>query len=198
MICNLGGNIFAHKSGVAMDADRRAQDTLKRQGFSTGMAEAMTSSKEHHPMRFWLIDNSLSMISLHGKWFLEEETGEVTETSCSRWEELQHTLLYHSELVGTLGVRTVFRFINPPGWGAPDAQEFRVPQIGSENIGIDVENARSIIMANSTTGATPLVARVNELYSRISECREQLIAVGQKAVVVIATDGSPTDGGCCS
>ena len=55
------------------------------------------------------------------------------------------------------------------------------------------QEVRRMINRTEPKGLTPLVTHINELRSKISNVAPKLRQNGQKAVIVIATDGLPTE-----
>ena len=75
------------------------------QGFPTGLAKALINELPHaFPTRIWIVDNSFSMSENDGKKFSEttRQDQKLINISCSRWEELQQTILYHARLADVI------------------------------------------------------------------------------------------------
>jgi len=161
---------------------------LRTLGFPQGLAEEMGNSRISCPMRFWIVDNSGSMRLSDGKRIVTDKNN-VHVVPCSRWLELQGTIEYHAELAGLLKFPTVFRMLNDPG-PTVGPQEFRVGWL----IAAEVEQAKAIIQKDQPHGVTPLSEHVREIYQRIKRMEGLMRSQGQQAVVVIATDGFPSDG----
>jgi len=122
------------------------------------------------------------------------ETG-VTKRStaffdCSRWDELRQTVLYHVDLAHNLNAATKFRLLNSPP-NKPGGQFFNIAT--ESNTSADVSHARNIMMSTRPTGATPLTEHILDIREEISSYANMLKSEGKRAVVVIATDGVPSD-----
>ena len=117
---------------------------------------------------------------------------------CTRWTELQDTVEYHAELAALLGASTVFRFLNDPG-AQVGPQEFSVAADPSTSRNVageaDVDQLIRVLRQAEPAGVTPLTRHLTMLRQRIATVEVALRAQGQKAVVVIATDGLPSDEG---
>jgi hypothetical protein len=112
---------------------------------------------------------------------------------CTRWKELQGTIEYHAELGGLIEATTTFRLLNDPG-AMIGPQEFTVGDMAStKSIDDQVTAAISIVQRTQPGGVTPLTQHIQEITSRIATIADSLRSQGQKAVVVIATDGLPSD-----
>lgn len=88
---------------------------------------------------------------------------------------------YHARLSGLLSAPTTFRLLN-------NAQEFHV---SSQD---DVDNALNIMSSVSPHGGTPLTRHVKKIYTIVNSMKSSLIKQGKRVVVVLATDGLPTNG----
>jgi len=161
--------------------------TLKSQGYATGLASALVrSNRANHPIRIWVVDNSGSMSIGDGTCVADGGGPSNFKTvSCSRWEELRDTVEYHAQLAELISAPTSFRLLNNTSGGSP---EFSV----GKNIG-DAERAKDIMMGAMPGGATPLVEHIQKIRSDVLDMAPGLRAKGQQAVIVIATDGLPTD-----
>jgi hypothetical protein len=114
---------------------------------------------------------------------------------CSRWNELQNAIISHIELADVLQIPTTFRLLQ----GSREMQEFTIhsggPNNNDDNNNNDngVENAISIVRQSQPDGVTLLSDHITAIGEQIETQKDQLIAHGQKAVVVIATDAIPSD-----
>jgi len=79
---------------------------------------------------------------------------EVKVVSCTRWAEMQQTIIYHADLATLLHEPTVFRLLNDPGTCVGN-QQFSVAE-SKLDISRDLGIARSII-------SNPLVAHILEI-----------------------------------
>lgn len=105
--------------------------------------------------------------------------------SCSRWSELTEALKFHASVSRAAAVPTEFRLLNgsqPIVIGKNDADEA---------IRFD---ALSAVFNTSPSGGTPLCFHIRQVIEQIRDMEPQLRAAGQKACVMIATDGESSDG----
>jgi hypothetical protein len=70
---------------------------------------------------------------------------------------------------------------------------FGVAERGKEHIPDDLDNAVNTIQQIPPCGVTPLSERVREIKVIIESMKDQLFEKGHKAVIVLATDGLPSD-----
>ena len=131
--------------------------------------------------------------------------------SCTRWKELQRSVEYHIELAGLIEATTIFRMLNDPGHHI-GPQEFSIGRHDTSNgcntisnnnkydieeskqqIEHDVSKAIRIIQQTTPNGVTPLTQHIRTIIERIRVIESSIREQGQKVVVVIATDGLPSD-----
>lgn len=175
-----------HASCLAPSGDRLAE--LCRQGYPLGLAQELKLSQRAYPVRFWVIDNSESMGEADG----HNARGLV---SCSRFSELQGAVKYHARLAGILRATTIFRLVNDPSTSNVSIpQEYSVADLTTRTtIEDDVRNASAILRQCAPMGDTPLTQQMQIVLNRIRQIAPDLQKEGHKAVVVVATDGMPTD-----
>lgn len=122
----------------------------------------------------------------------------VKLVKCSRWSELQQTIEYHAQISALMKAPTVFRLLNDPG-RMVGPQQFSVAERGSKFIDEDLQVAMQTMIQASPTGCTPLSQHIVEIRANIMDMLPQLQATGQQVVIILATDGLPTDSyGVCS
>ena len=171
-------------------SEEEADRILTDQGFTKGLIRSIHRSAEVFPLRFWVIDNSGSMNTPDGHRIHSMSNKALRFLACSRWAELQDTVAYHARMAAALEAPTSFRLLNPAAGGT---EMFGVAERGPENIPGDLETALRTIGEVSPSGVTPLSDRVREIGFTIESARDELSASGHKAVIVLATDGLPSD-----
>eukprot|EP00047_Mylnosiga_fluctuans_P020032 m.88246 g.88246 ORF g.88246 m.88246 type:complete len:337 (+) comp8358_c1_seq3:182-1192(+) len=135
--------------------------------------------------RFFIVDDSGSMQREDGHVLVKTPREDVLVQTSSRWRELTESMRFHAGLAQAAGARFEFRLLNmiPPVYlGLNDGQ--------------DPAKAGALLRAfdSSPTGGTPLCRHIREIIAEIVSIKDQLLATGQKAVLVIATDGEASDG----
>ena len=166
---------------------------LSDMGYTGGLIQTLNEVKACRTIRFWLVDNSGSMLSPGGCEIRGASGQEPYEAKCTRWAELKGTLVWHAGLAGVLECHTVFRLINAPE-NVPNAQEFAVADQAADMLTAEsVKQANCIMNRVTPRGFTPLTAHVKRVHESILAIRKTLENRCQQAVVVIATDGLPTD-----
>jgi hypothetical protein len=170
---------------------------LMEQGFPKGLAEAMTKNNAAFALRIWVVDNSGSMTMTDGHRMVEtKKKYNVKIVNCTRWTEIQETVHYHAQMAALLQAPTVFRLLNDPG-KVNGPQQFSIAERGVTYLNEDLMIAHKT-MRSSPNGVTPLAGHVQEIREIILAMKPSLHRDGTKVVVVLATDGLPTDiGGTC-
>lgn len=83
---------------------------LIKEGYSTGLAQALSENAATYDFRFWVVDNSGSMQIGDGHRFVSTtKKGGVKAVACTRWEELQGTVKYHAKMAALLDSPTIFQ-----------------------------------------------------------------------------------------
>jgi hypothetical protein len=104
---------------------------------------------------------------------------------CSRWAELVNTLKFHSSLCRATCAPSEFRLLNvgsPIVVGIPDRADH------------DRNQTLMRLLDGSPGGGTPLCRHIREAIAEIQAQEGELRRRGQKALLVIATDGESSDG----
>ena len=104
---------------------------------------------------------------------------------CSRWSELTEALKFHANISRAACAPSEFRLLN----GAQ-------PILVGNNDENDQGRFQSLlaIFENSPNGGTPLCHHIRQVIEKIRSMEQHLRASGQKACVIIATDGESSDG----
>lgn len=167
--------------------------SLKAQGFTGGLARSLAENNLNFPLRIWVIDNSGSMQTNDGQKIVPTSTkNDIRLVKCTRWNEIQECVTYHIQMSALLEVPTSFRLLNHPG-ASVGTQQFDVAQLGREFILTDVKRAIDIMTKARPTGTTPLTEHVQEILETVTAMSPSLTAEGKKVVIVIATDGLPSN-----
>jgi len=166
---------------------------LKDQGYTAGLITSIARSNMTFPLRIWVVDNSGSMMTGDGHRIVQTaNSSHVRFVNCSRWAEIQETVEYHAQIAALLEAPTVFRLLNDPGRMA-GPQQFSVGERGSDLISDDLNVALQTIRSVSPSGVTPLSEHVREIRANVLAMLDQLSETGQKVVIVLATDGLPSN-----
>mmetsp|Transcript_21353 Transcript_21353/g.32548 ORF Transcript_21353/g.32548 Transcript_21353/m.32548 type:complete len:245 (+) Transcript_21353:205-939(+) len=196
---NLRQLILDHSDRI-VPLDTETIDELKLQGYTDGLIRALKVNKVEFPIRFWVVDNSGSMWTNDGHRVIHQrqKSGDVHPVSidCTRWDEIKESVMYHANMAAQLNMPTIFRLLNDPG-----------SRIGSKTFGIccnggstskkaalkEFAKARRFIDQIRPHGVTPLTDHIHAIQEQVVDIAPQLNATGKRAVIVIATDGIPTD-----
>jgi hypothetical protein len=127
---------------------------LLEQGFSLGLAKALSANADSFDHRIWIVDNSGSMQIGDGHR-VTTIGGNIVMQPVSRWEEIQDTVIYHSQMAAVLDSYTRFRLLNKPV-KAVGMQEFAVSTPGNQyEIDNEIRQARLVMNRTKPNGVTP-------------------------------------------
>jgi len=172
--------------------DESADDYMLANGYPHGLREEVKNSCKQFPSRIWILDNSGSMGKCDGKKLLNLKGKQAKQlVQCSRWEELCKSVEFHADLVATLKAPTDFRLLNRSF--ETGEQYFSISSMDPREMRKQAENVKRIMRASVPHNATPLTMHLNAVRSRIIEELDKLTELGRRIVVVIATDGLPSD-----
>ena len=170
-------------------------EQLLQQGFTKGLGMSLEETKEVFALRIWIVDNSGSMQNADGHRIISSTSNEkVKMVPCSRWEEIVECVEYHIKLAGLIQAPTRFRLMNNPGANV-GPQQFSIAEDSSDTMTVQhqVQCATNIMRRARPGGCTPLTSHILEIHNEISQMAPTLRRLGKKVVIVIATDGLPTD-----
>jgi len=176
------------------DCDQEHLNHLISQGFPKGLARAVAENAQIFQHRLWVVDNSGSMQILDGNLIENDKDGKSFKSrKVTRWEEIRETVRYHASMAISLNSPTTFKLLNDPG-AEIGPQEFSVAMNYSHNTPQEEIRIVEDTMLNiQPSGVTPLTRHIWEIQQMISAKAPELRREGKKVVLVIATDGLPTD-----
>lgn len=159
-------------------------------GFPAGLSKSVWDSEKSVGRRFWLVDNSGSMLESDGMRLCRVGDNCFTMLQCTRWRELQECVNFHVEIASYTGCTSNFQLLNTPG-GGMQMRNFQVSETYQANTAKEVLLAKNI-MESEPHGKTPLTERLQEVLQKLSDLRRKSPQM-KKVIIVIATDGLPTD-----
>jgi len=142
---------------------------------------------------------------------------QVCMDQCTRWEELQQTVMYHINMAAALETPTSFRLLNDPEKYNPSPEEgleddiddtqfgsSRSKSIAERVHGEDTETRKERILVETAEaldwisdvvpgGNTHIRRLIIEIHKEVLEMKEELEANNQLVAIILATDGLPTD-----
>eukprot|EP00536_Pseudo-nitzschia_multiseries_P003243 jgi/Psemu1/301837/fgenesh1_kg.48_\ len=185
---------MAMATAMASEEEKEKEriECLVQQGFTPSLARnvLLARSRESLPLTIWICDNSTSMNASDGRRLVSTKSqDDVRVESCTRWEELRETITYHGQLAALLEAPTKFVFLNRPVDENRNEYpgEMSIAERGSEWIEDDMEYFVDNVSRIVPLGVTPLTYHLRRVY-------QSLQYMETKIVLVLATDGRPTDG----
>jgi hypothetical protein len=122
---------------------------------------------------------------------------------CTRWQELCETIIYHAQLAALLQAPTRFVLLNPldgtntssSSQPCPPVQEYSIAERGAEWIPDDLEYIMDTFSKIEPCGVTPLTDHLRRIFHSIEHLgtNSSGTSYDSKIVLVVATDGKPTD-----
>lgn len=183
--CRVPGlsSLVRTKSSFLFDEQRR--ELQEQMNFPRGLSNELGKTRSLFPARFWILDNSGSMLNNDGT--IVRNGARVT---CTRWKELEETVVYHAELAAILQATSHFRFLNDPGVRVAP-REFSIADQGKDAMD-ETRNIKQIMQQTKPYGPTPLTRHLVEIVDLVSTMEGTMRQKGLQATVIIATDGLPT------
>ncbi|GKY90967.1 hypothetical protein MPSEU_000069500 [Mayamaea pseudoterrestris] len=167
---------------------------LEQQGYTPGLIDSLVENNRVFYKSIWIIDNSGSMSAMDGHRLVGTlDRKQVRLVQCTRWKELQETVEYHAQLAALLQRPTQFRLLNDPGRNV-GPQHFSVAEVANETfLRQDLEVVRSVMEHATPSGVTPLTKHLEQVLEHVQSLQQTLTQTGTKVVLVICSDGIPTD-----
>jgi len=159
-----------------------AKEYLHALHFPPGLIEQAIASIDKYPLRFFVLDDSGSMMTNDGNKIVSgSSAGLGVHRACTRWEELGAGVRFHSGLAKAAGCHSQFMFLNGPTIKYP------------EDLPIGAQTFETTLSA-SPGGGTPLCQAIHRIVHNLTPLAHSLKASGKKAVIIIITDGEASDG----
>lgn len=170
--------------GIGVANQEGAMQFLTRNDWPTGLQQAFLKNVAKLPMRYFICDNSGSMVASDGHRLIGEGVNKRVVPS-SRWGELGDFVRFHAGLAHAGKLTSQFRMLNG---GFPIT-------VGSKNDNSDASLRQVLsLLEDSPSGGTPLCRHIAEVCNEIRSIEGFLRNTNQKAAVIIATDGESSDG----
>lgn len=164
------------------------RDFLRSRAWPLGLQNALVHTLKKIPIRFFICDDSGSMINSGGTKFVDD----ATLIQCSRWDDLCQSIRFHAELAhySKGAAPCSFRMLNRGG-GCP----IDIGVGGRVTVGDASPLARFLRqLEEPPRGATPLCSHISAVVEQIKARESELRSNNQMACIVIATDGVPSHG----
>ncbi len=170
---------------------------LRELGWPNGLTHMVASSIPSMPIRFVIVDNSGSMQSMDGSRLVPGAGGKLQAIKSTRWAELGQSIKDLAAVAQAVRGPTHFHFLNPCPYGQffGVACEFAPPGGIAASIGSPDGDHMKLQQATSSSpgGTTPLTEALMRVDGMIRPYIGILRSQGQKAAVIITTDGLPND-----
>lgn len=177
------------------DHNPQAAERLTGLGVPPGLAQQILREDVLIGRRIFLLDNSGSTQAPDGH-HLVREGGQLRMQNCSRWDEITHMAFEHAVWNSKIGTPCEFMLLNPPSH--PERREgvdfacMSTSHCSSQEADQQVMAVRQMLDRSNPGGVTPIADRLDELHRRISREKQDLLARGQRVILILVTDGLPT------
>jgi len=170
-------------------------NTLKELGWPPGLTTLVANQVASMPLRFVIVDNSGSMQHMDGTRYVSAPGGMLKAINATRWQELGQAVTELAEIAIAVRAPTHFHLLNPSSAGQFFAigDEFAPPGgfVASLNAPRSDLAMLKAAVATSPSSTTPLTEALQRVDAAIRPSADALRASGQKAVIIISTDGLP-------
>ena len=164
---------------AANEAAVRSFLSRAKYNWPVGLQETFLASVNRCPVRYMIVDDSGSMATADGNLRVDNKI-----VRSSRWAELVDSMKFHAELAREGNLTTEFRLLNKSA-----------PLVVSNSPQGQINYDKFLqCLHDSPSGGTPLCKHINDIVRQIQGMEDQLRQNGQRAVLVIATDGESSDG----
>eukprot|EP00927_Polykrikos_kofoidii_P059269 TRINITY_DN54473_c0_g1_i1.p1 TRINITY_DN54473_c0_g1~~TRINITY_DN54473_c0_g1_i1.p1 ORF type:complete len:501 (-),score=71.99 TRINITY_DN54473_c0_g1_i1:249-1673(-) len=166
--------------------------SLMSLGLPAGLARLVSDEDCQIAVRIFLLDNSGSTSACDGN-ILDKDS--MRFRKCTRWDEIKHIALEHARWNMQVGTPCEFVLLNPAFSGnkLEEGVDFQRIDASKGDCATQLAALERLLKNTSPTGTTPLAARIRKIRLRIAAEARNLALNGQKVVLVIATDGLPTN-----
>jgi hypothetical protein len=179
--------------------EQAARKYLGHNNWCRGMQQSLINNCKKIPIRFFIIDDSGSMVTNDGNRIMRTNKDDIDidhpvsgkmnkhkarMVKCTRWAELKDSMGFIAELSEAAQAPSEFRLLN----GADPVM-----------VGLGNDNKEGLeftkeVLDEEPAGQTPLCHHVNNVVKAIEAMAPDLRRLNKKAAVIIATDGESTDG----
>ena len=159
--------------------EERTINFLQSHQWPRNLALSLINENKQIWKRFFIIDDSGSMNMNDGTRLVGSKA-----ISCSRWAEQKEAISFHGELAYQSLSPCDFIFLNQP-------QPINIGTIDDGGQSLSILKG---ILSGSPNGGTPLCTHVRRIANEIKQMQPVLQQMRQKAIVIIFTDGQPSDG----
>ena len=166
------------------DSKEMAREFLRGYNWTSGLIETYIKNLDLITHRFFILDDSGSMLTSDGSSPAIGADGSGRKISCTRWVEMGDAIKFHAELADIAKAPSEFIFLN--------ATKSYI--VGKEEDDGVAKNALIDVLDGSPGGATPLCTTISNLVQKIKQMEKKLRDNNERVSVTIFSDGSPSDG----
>lgn len=167
-----------------------------------GLARTLIKNTDDFPARVWLIDNSASMNSADGHRVVQNwETHKVSNISCTRWEEVTATLMWHANFSVKMQAPTAVRLMFQAPCDAGQPQQVGIASAVNVNESTELSRLAQLLQqkpssSSSTDGGGGGSGPLSHLLEIVQTCLQtpsELLSNDKSLAILYVTDRLPVD-----
>ena len=151
------GTVVTAYSAVGGFDAKACKSFLAGHGWPPGLQEAMVKSCKKMPIRFFITDDSGSMLTNDGNRIVGSDIYKKKLIKCTRWSELAQSLRFMAKLSEVSHAPSEFRLLN-------NAEPVLVGKNDDNGSGLELLNE---ILEDSPGGQTPICAQIKEVVAKM-------------------------------
>jgi hypothetical protein len=180
-----------------MENSTRISNNLTSMGVPFGIARLIGEEDKCVAVRIFLLDNSGSTSAFDGAHFDESGGGLAQKVPCSRWDEIRKMAIQQAAFNVAVGTPCEFVLLNPPVPRASgdfqSGMDFAAIDPARSDVHAQLAVLHQMLALTRPQGSTPLPERIHEIKDRLRRHYRHIWQEGLSAMVIVATDGLPTD-----
>ena len=160
--------------------------------FVTGLARTLIKNTDDFPTRVWLIDNSASMNSADGHRVVQNvDTHKVSNITCTRWEEVTATLMWHANFSIKMQAPTAVRLIQAPSMGQP--QQVGIASAVHVDESTELSRLANMLQQQPSGGGGGPLSHLLEIVQTCLQTPSELLGDDKSLAILYVTDRIPVD-----
>jgi hypothetical protein len=143
------------------------------------------------PARVWIIDNSISMNCADGHRVVQTLDHKIKNVSCTRWEEVVSTLLWHATFSVKMEAPTVIRLVHSLRTGY--SPQITVASTVNVDEAMDLSRLADLLQGTPSGIRGPLTHLRDTVMTCLHEQSMKLLADEKALAILYVTDRLPVD-----
>jgi len=170
--------------------DNRITDYLRSQGFTIGLARTLIANTDAFAARIWLINNSKSMNCADGHRVVQDARHKITNVSCTRWEEVSSTLMWHANFAALMKAPTAIRMVHG-AMGQP--QQLGVASSEEVDLQSEIQRLSSLMQQTPAGSGCEMLPHLREVVDSCLNIPVESFGEDRFMAIIFVTDRLPVD-----